>query len=65
MMMFKKKPQLNADDRSPEISMLPKGNFIDPEYKLLTLEESEARYRRLFETAKDGILILTGSAGVP
>ncbi len=31
--------------------------------KKITLEESEARYRRLFETAKDGILILNGDTG--
>jgi len=29
----------------------------------ITLEESEVRYRRLFETAKDGILILDGDTG--
>lgn len=27
------------------------------------LKDSEARYRRLFETAQDGILILDGSTG--
>ena len=27
------------------------------------MEDSEARYRRLFETAKDGILILDGDTG--
>ena len=31
--------------------------------KQITLKESEARYRRLFETAKDGILILNGDTG--
>ena len=61
--MFKKKPQLKADDQSSAISLLPKVNFIDHEYKLITLEESEAHYRRLFETAKDGILILDGDTG--
>ena len=30
---------------------------------MITLEESEVRYRRLFETAKDGILILDGDTG--
>jgi diguanylate cyclase (GGDEF)-like protein/PAS domain S-box-containing protein len=35
----------------------------DHEQKIIALEESEARYRRLFETAKDGILILDGDTG--
>jgi diguanylate cyclase (GGDEF)-like protein/PAS domain S-box-containing protein len=33
------------------------------EIEPITLEQSEARYRRLFETAKDGILILDGDTG--
>lgn len=61
--MFKKKPQLNADNQASEISALPKRSFVDHEYKQITLEESEVRYRRLFETAKDGILILDGDTG--
>jgi diguanylate cyclase (GGDEF)-like protein/PAS domain S-box-containing protein len=38
-------------------------SFTHTEGKQITLEESEVRYRRLFETAKDGILILDGDTG--
>lgn len=41
----------------------PKNDLIDHELKIITLKESESRYRRLFETAKDGILILDGDTG--
>lgn len=37
---------------------MPPGSFVDHERKRIALEESEVRYRRLFETAKDGILTL-------
>src|SRR5687767_4948471 len=40
-----------------------RSGFIDHVQKQITLEDSEARYRRLFETAKDGILILDGDTG--
>lgn len=30
----------------------------------LTMQESEIRYRRLFETAQDGILILDAKTGM-
>jgi diguanylate cyclase (GGDEF)-like protein/PAS domain S-box-containing protein len=42
---------------------MPNEHNIDPEQKQSALEESESRYRRLFETAKDGILILDGDTG--
>lgn len=42
---------------------LPKNDFFDSEQNEISLKESEVRYRRLFETAKDGILILEGDTG--
>ena len=51
------------DNRSSADSRLPRSRFIDQAQEHLTLEDSEARYRRLFETAKDGILILNGDTG--
>jgi diguanylate cyclase (GGDEF)-like protein/PAS domain S-box-containing protein len=42
---------------------LPKSGSDGSVREQITLEESEVRYRRLFETAKDGILILNGDTG--
>ena len=51
------------DNQPASENTLPRSGFIDHERKQLALEASEARYRRLFETAKDGILILDGDTG--
>lgn len=52
-----------SDNRPSPENGLPNGGFFEHEQKQIKLEESEARYRRLFETAKDGILILDGDTG--
>ena len=51
------------DNRPSGEIVSPNHGFFDHERKLIALEESEVRYRRLFETAKDGILILDGDTG--
>jgi diguanylate cyclase (GGDEF)-like protein/PAS domain S-box-containing protein len=51
-------------DRQPAgVTGLPKSRSGSAKGKQPTLKESEMRYRRLFETAKDGILILDGDTG--
>src|SRR5215211_7694265 len=51
-------------EKQPAVNRTPtKSGPADQHRKHLTLEASEARYRRLFETAKDGILILDGDTG--
>jgi diguanylate cyclase (GGDEF)-like protein/PAS domain S-box-containing protein len=60
----------SASEEAAKSENQPTGNrtprrslSIDQGLKLLSVEASEARYRRLFETAKDGILILDGDTG--
>jgi len=53
----------SAEIGLPKGGFIPDGDNVDYEREQVTLEESEVRYRRLFETAKDGILILNGDTG--
>ena len=53
----------NANNQSAAETDSPESGSIAPEKKQISLVDSEARYRRLFETAKDGILILDGDTG--
>jgi len=50
-------------DQSSAEAASPENGDIAPKKQQISLADSEARYRRLFETAKDGILILDGDTG--
>jgi len=63
-MIFKNQPQPRAGNSTLPIPSTQAENKLDDRLSVeIKLEESEARYRRLFETAKDGILILDGDTG--
>ncbi|MBC7877915.1 MAG: diguanylate cyclase [Anaerolineales bacterium] len=51
------------DDSASNKAEATDDRFTKRDRSSITLEESEVRYRRLFETAKDGILILDGDTG--
>jgi len=51
------------DERPPKNTEPTDDRFTARDKTQISLEESEVRYRRLFETAKDGILILDGDTG--
>lgn len=51
------------DGQPSKKTRLTDDSFTSHDSKQIALEESEIRYRRLFETAKDGILILDGDTG--
>src|SRR5438132_8216445 len=56
----KSKPMISTESASPAKRL----SSVDRESSLkLSLEASELRYRRLFETAQDGILILDANTG--
>jgi PAS domain S-box-containing protein len=55
--------QFPPEAANPELILLAIGDITAPKQVEAKLEESEARYRRLFETAKDGILILDADTG--
>jgi|GEM_PF-4518109 len=52
-----------SDDHPLGKTVLSKSDSIIPKQSYKDLKDSEVRYRRLFETAKDGILILDGDTG--
>ena len=51
------------DDRPSTKAEPTNDSFTTRDRSQISLEDSEVRYRRLFETAKDGILILDGDTG--
>jgi diguanylate cyclase (GGDEF)-like protein/PAS domain S-box-containing protein len=56
-------PPKELDNQPSSELVLLKSHFLALEQRYAALKDSEVRYRRLFETAKDGILILDGDTG--
>ena len=55
------KPVMPIDKRLPAAILIETGNMIGPDRRQEGLRTSEIRYRRLFEAARDGILILNAT----
>src|SRR5688572_32100616 len=53
----------STEIKFPKGGFMPEGYTVDRERKYVELRDSEVRYRRLYETAKDGITILDGDTG--
>jgi len=57
-------PAAEMEDSRSRWSDKQVGNFAKRTLKINALTDSESRYRRLFETAQDGILILNAKTGL-
>ncbi len=57
-------PAAEMEDSRSRWSDKPVGNIAKRTPKMNALADSESRYRRLFETAQDGILILNAKTGL-
>lgn len=56
--------RLNSQDHQPDLILLAIEDMTHARQTAEALEHSEKRYRRLFETAQDAILIISGRSGL-
>lgn len=56
-------PPIEMTGKLDDKFLVEAGSFAGHDRPQISVKESEVRYRRLFETAKDGILILDGDTG--